>query len=64
MSNLDLKTQLIEELQKQIQNFEILTQNLFSIVGCKEYLLHQKELRIKELEGENKLLQRPSPSDN
>ena len=64
MNNSDLKSQLIEELQQQIQNFDTLTKNLLSMLGCKEYLLHQREIRIKELEEENRQLRWQCPSSN
>ena len=64
MNNSDLKNQLIEELQQQIQNFDTLTKNLLSMLGCKEYLLHQREIRIKELEEENRQLRWQCPSSN
>lgn len=64
MNKSDLKSQLIEELQTQIANYDSMTKTLLSLVGCKDYLLHQRELKIKELEEENNRLRWQFPSPN
>ncbi len=64
MNDPTFERQLIEELKKQVRDFETLTNNLISLIGCKEYIIHQREVKIKELEARINRLKWQFPSDN
>lgn len=58
------QNEIIDELQKLVNTYKEINNNLLSMVGIREYQLQERENKIKELEAQVNSLKWQFPSNN